>query len=252
MDFMTLETRAGPLGVVGRVHTGAPRPALVVVNGAFPPKGHRHDMVDYFSGVSVLVIDLPGMGGVPWGNPTLPELTEGLEQTLRRLLGDVPLVIFGSSTSNLVTLGLRLPNICRQVAQEPFFQTAGLWPFIASARKRMANNPANKAMARFFWEVFGIAPDRVENRDYRHLLQNIAWPTDVMVGGAPLEPERDMEFWPSFTSAEDRAALRAHPMVNLYEGPPHRGHSFGAEGQADLILKRMIHAALREAAKLCR
>jgi hypothetical protein len=251
MDFLTLDTCAGPLGVVGRVHTGPARPALLAVNGAFPRKRHRHDLVDHFSGVSVLVVDLPGMSGVPWANPTIPELTQGLESAVRRLVGDVPIVAFGSSTSSLVTLGLRLPNICRHLLQEPFFQTEGLWPFIASARERMARNPTNAAMTRFFCEVFGIGPDRLENRDYRHLLANITKPTDVIVGGAPLEPMRKMDFWPSFTSAQDRAALRANPLVSLFEGPPDTGHGFGAEGESDLLIKRMLHAALREAAKLC-
>jgi hypothetical protein len=251
MDFMTLQTPAGPLGVVGRIHTGRRRPALLAVNGSFPRKHHRHDLIDHFSGVSVLLVNLPGMAGVPWANPTIAELTQGLEETVRTLLGDVPIVALGSSTSNLVTLGLQLPNICRRVAQEPFFQTNGLWPFVTNSRARIASNPDNPAMARFFWEVFGIGPDRLENRDYRRLLANITQPTDVIVGGAPLEPLRALDFWPSFTSADDRAALRANSLVTLYEGPPDSGHSYGSEGPSDLLVKRVLHAALREAAKLC-
>ncbi|HLZ77352.1 hypothetical protein [Phenylobacterium sp.] len=251
MDFLTLQTAAGPLGVVGRIHTGPPRPALLAVNGAFPRRHHRHDLVDYFPGVSVLVVELPGMSGVPWANPTIPELTQGLEAAVRRLVGDVPIVAFGSSTSVLVTLGLRLPNICRHLLQEPFFQTENLWPFVASSRARMARNPDNAAMTRFYWEAFGIGPERLENRDYRHLLENITKPTDVIVGGAPLEPMREMDFWPSFTSGQDRAALRANPLVSLIEGPPDSGHSFGSEGGSDLLIKRRLHAALLEAAKLC-
>jgi pimeloyl-ACP methyl ester carboxylesterase len=251
MDFMTLQTRAGPLGVVGRVHTGPRRPALLAVNGSFRQKDNRHDLIDRFGGASVLVVNLPGMAGTPWANPTIAELTEGLEETVRRLLGDVPIVAFGASTSNLVTLGLRLPNICRRIALEPFFQTRDLWPFLPFSRARMANNPDNPALARFFWDVFGIGPDRLENRDYRGLLANITQPTDVIVGGSPLEPERELDFWPSFTSADDRAALRANPLVTLHEGPPDSGHGYGSAGPADLMVKRLLHAALREAAKLC-
>jgi pimeloyl-ACP methyl ester carboxylesterase len=251
MDFMTLQTPAGAFGVVGRLHAGPARPALLAVNGAFPRKHQRHDLVDHFPGVSVLVVELPGMSGVAWANPTIPELTQALENAVRRLVGDVPIVAFGSSASGLVTLGLQLPNICRHLVQEPFFETGNLWPFVDNARARMARNPDNAAMTRFFWEVFGIGPDRLENRDYRRLLANITKPTDVIVGGAPLEPKREMDFWPSFTSARDRAALRANPLVSLFEGPPDTGHSFGVEGEGDLLIKRMLHAALREAAKLC-
>ena len=141
-----------------------------MVNGSFPGPQHRHDLVEQFAGVSVLVVNLPGMAGVPWANPTVAALTEGLEAAVRRLLGDVPIVAFGASTSNLVTLGLQLPNICRRVALEPFFQTEDLWPFVSWTRARMAHYPDNQALARFFWEVFGIGADRLENRDYRSLL----------------------------------------------------------------------------------
>ena len=65
LEFLTLQTKAGPLGVVGRVHTDRTRPALVVVNGVFPIQDHRHDLVEQFAGVSVLVVNLPGMAGVP-------------------------------------------------------------------------------------------------------------------------------------------------------------------------------------------
>ena len=252
MDFLTLQTAAGPLGVIGRIHTGPARPALLVVNAAFPRERQRqrHDLVDHFPGASVLVIELLGMAGAPWANPTILDLTQALETAVRRLVGDVPIVAFGASTSSLLTLGLQLPNICRHLVLEPFFQTEGLWPFVTSARERMASDPANAAMTRFFWEVFGIGPDRLENRDYRHLLANITKPTQVVVGGASLEPKRQMDFWPSFTSAQDRAALRANPLVTLVKGPPDTGHDFGAEGESDLMIKRMLHGALREAAKL--
>ena len=249
MDFLTLQTKAGPFGVVGRIYSDRSRPALLAVNGSFPKRDHRHDLVEHFAGVSVLVVNLPGMAGVPWANPTVAELTEGLETVVRRLLGDVPIVAFGASTGNLPTLGLQLPNIRRRVVLEPFFQTQDLWPFIANARERMLLNPTNLAMPRFLWEVFGIGPDRVENRDYRPLLATITVPTDVLVGGAALLPERALGIWPSFTSAEDRAALRANPLVTMHEGPPNSGHGFGSEGSSDLYVKRLLHAALREAAK---
>jgi hypothetical protein len=250
MEYLTLQTKAGPLGVVGRVYADRTKPALLTVNGSFPREKHRHDLVEQFAGVSVLVINLPGMEGVPWANPTVAELTDGLEATVRRLLGDAPIVAFGASTSNLLTLGLQLPNIRRRVALEPFFQTGDLWPFVAHARMRLASNPRDQALARFFWEVFGIAPDRLENRDYRRLLANITVPTDVVVGGCALLPERELDIWPSFTSADDREALRANPLVLMHEGPPDTGHGFGSEGASDLYMKQVLHNALREAAKL--
>lgn len=251
MNRLIVQTRAGPLGVVGRVHTGSPRPALLAVNGAFPKLNQRHDLVDYFRGVSVLVVDLPGMADVPWAHPTIAELTGGLEETVCRLLGDVPIVAFGASVGNLLTLGLQLPNICHRLALEPFFQTEDLWPFVRSGRRRMAERPDDADLARFLWEVFGIGPERLENRDYRHLLANITVPTQVMVGGAPLLPPRELDFWPSFTSEEDRAALSANPLVSMRQGPPDSGHSWASDGPSGLTLKQVLHGALLNAAKLC-
>jgi hypothetical protein len=259
MDFLTLQTRAGPLGFIGRLHTDRQRPALLIVNGSFPSKTHRHDLIDRFPGANVLIANLPGMGGVPWATPTVADLTEGLGEAVARLLPEVPIVAFGASTGNLLSLGLRLPNIRRRVMLEPFFQTKDLWPFIDNSRKRMAGNPGNTAMAHYFWEFFGIAQDRVENRDYRRLLDNITVPTDALMGGAPLLPAREIEMWPSFTSQEDREALAAHPRVTMLVGAPDTGHAFGMmfgdrEGEnrstyTDVV--RVLHAALLDLAQYC-
>jgi len=251
MDFLTLQTSAGPLGFVGRIHTDRPRPALVAVSGSFPPRTYLHDLIDLFQGANVLIVNLPGMAGVPWSAATPAQLSAGLEEAIRLLLGDLPIVAFGSSTGNLLSLGLRLPNICRRVAVEPFFQTKDLWPFIANSRQRMDRNPADVFLARYFWNVFGIGPTTVEGRDYRHLLGAITVPTDVIVGQIPLLPPRATEVWPSFTSQEDRAALTANPLVTLHEGPPGTGHSVNADPGGDALVKRTLHAALHAAAALC-
>lgn len=254
MDFLLLQTSGGPLGCVGRIHTDRPRPALLAVNGSFPPKDHLHDLVTHFVGANVLIANLPGMGGVPWANPSVARLTQGLEEAVSLLLPKVPIVALGVSTGNLLSLGLRLPNICRRVAVEPFFQTQDLWPFIADSRERLELNlglPGHKYMARYFWEVFGIGPDRLENRDYGYLLDGITVPTDVMVGQGPLLPERRLDAWPSFTSAQERLRLAANPLVTLHEGPAGSGHGYGSIPASENDLKGLLHAALLEAAKLC-
>lgn len=249
MDFLTIQTPAGPLGVVGRIHTDQTRPALLVVNGAFPPRDIHHDLIDDFSGVNVLVVNLPGMLGVPWARPTLALLTQGLEGAARLLLGDSPLVVFGVSAGNLLTLGLKLPTIWRRVALEPFFETQHLWPFIANSRERMAQSPENTAMTHYFWEFFGIGPNAIQNRDYRYLIDNISVPTDVLVAHTPLLPPRPAEYWPSFCSQEDRDALAANPFVKLMTGPPGTGHSYTLTPPTNLELKRVLRAALVDVAQ---
>jgi hypothetical protein len=251
MDFLTIQTSAGPLGFVGRIHTDRRRPALLAVNGSFPPKTYLHDLIDDFAGANVLIANLPGMLGVPWSSANAAELTRGLEEAVRLLLGDLPLVAFGASTGNLLSFGLRLPTICRRVALEPFFQTENLWPFIAHCRDRMARKPGAEGLARFLWTFFGIGPDSLENRDYRHLLDGITVKTDVLVGGLPLLPEREVDNWPSFCSAEDRELLHANPLVTVHSGPPGVGHRFGSLPPSDAYVRRVLHAALLDAAQLC-
>jgi len=251
MDFLTLQTGAGPLGLVGRIHTDRPRPGLLAVSGSFPSKTYLHDLVDHFRGANVLVVNLPGMSGVPWSSATPAQLSEGLAEAVRRLLGDLPTVVLGASTGNLVALGLRLPNICRRVAVEPFLQTRDLWPFIANCRQRLAANPGDSGLAHYLDSLFGIGATTVENRDYRHLLAAITVPTTVIVGQIPLLPQRPLEVWPSFTSEEDRAAFEANPLVTLHEGRAGTGHSVQADPMAEALLRRVLHADLREAARLC-
>jgi hypothetical protein len=205
MEHLLIQTSGGPLGFVGRLHTDQVRPSLLVVTGSFPPDGYLHGLVNHFAGANVLVASMPGMWKVPWANePSVAGATKGLEDAVRRLLPDGPIVAFGSSTGNIRSLALRLPNIFRRVADEPFFQTRDLWPFIGNSRDRMKLKPGAAPLARYLWEYFGIGPDRLENRDYGRLLENITVPTDVLVDQSPLLPERDLPIWPSFTSAQDR------------------------------------------------
>ena len=251
MNHLLVQSDAGPIDFAGRIHTDRARPGLLVVTGSFPPIDHMHDLISAFAGANVLIATLPGMGGVFWSNsPSVEGLTRGLERSVRLLLGDAPMVTFGLSTGNLLSLGMRLPNLCRQVALEPFFQTEHLWPFIADSRERLRLNPGHREMERYFWEFFGIGATTLENRDYRHLLADVTVQTDVLMGQSPLLPERELKLWPSFTSDEDRAALAANPLVTMHEGPAGSGHSYGSIPPHDAHVKRLLHAALLDAAKL--
>lgn len=251
MDHLSIQTEGGPLSIVGRVHTDRTKPSLLVVRGSFPPKDHMLELPIYFRGASVLVVTLPGMvSGAYWADrPNVAGLTRGLERAVGMLLPDTPIVAFGASTGSILSLGLRLPNIRRHVVVEPFLRTKDLWPFIANSRDRLKKNPDLEPMARFFWEVFGIGADRLEDRDYGYLLEAITVPTDVVVGQLPLLPPRDLAVWPSFTSAEDRARLLANPMVTLHEGPPGSGHAHGTVGASYEQTKRLVLAALHAASR---
>ncbi|HEX3366200.1 hypothetical protein [Phenylobacterium sp.] len=253
VEHVFVQTSAGPFGFIGRLHTDRRRPSLLAVNGSFPQKDYLHDLPDAFPGANVLMVHVPGMGKTPWSGRSAADLTIGLQEAVSLLFRDLPLVVFSASTGNLLALGLTNPNICRRVCVEPFFQTERLWPFIDYARGELERHPKDAGKAQFLWDFFGITPDRLENRDYRHLLDCVTQPTDVVCGSVLLgEPPDDREvIWPSFTLAEEREALAANPLVTLHPSPPGFGHAVAHFQPGKNLVNRLNHGALRAAAELC-
>jgi hypothetical protein len=83
--------------------------------------------------------------------------------------------------------------------------------------------------------------------------ETAAQPTDVVCGSVLLgEPPEDRNIiWPSFTLPEEREALAANPLVTLHLSPPGFGHAVANLQPAKNLVSRLIHGALRDAAKLC-
>ena len=252
VDHLTVRTSVADFALVGRIHADRRRPTLLMVNGSFPIKNLHHDLVDDFGGANVLVVEIPGMLGTAWSGRSARELGRGLDELADRLVGGQPIVAVGSSTGNLLTMSMRHPDVQHRIAIEPFFQTKDLWPFQDWSQKRMARTPDDKDLLAFMWDFFGFAPDRLENRDYRDLIDGVTTPTDVFTGSLPLLPIRQTDQWPSFTSQEDRAALAANPFVTHHEGPPNTGHSVFLTYEGGPVGRKIILAALLRAAKLCR
>lgn len=250
MNHLIVSTRHGPLYVVGRLHTDADRPALVAMGGIWTPDDYFHELVEWFPGANVLVAPLPGMGGSATFNFKPRTASLMLEEMISALLTDRRVVVLGASTGCLATLGVQAPQVVRQVAVEPFFRTAPLWPFHRTARDMLAREPGKPAAALAAREIFGLEADRVEDQDYRGLLDGLKTPLDVIVAADPLEPERPLDRWPSLTSAEDRARLAAHSLVTMHDGPPNSGHYISASDDGQALIRRIVHQALRMAAGL--
>lgn len=250
LDHVFVETSAGKLGFVGRIHAGPARPSLLMVGGAFPPKRQHEELVDWFPGANVLIAFLPGMAGVPWSDASAPQLTVAVAEAIALLFGDRPIVICGGSTSGLVVTPLQAKNIHRKIILEPFFTTQGLWPFISFLRNRIARNPDDAALRRYVWSMYGYSETEVENRDYRYLVDLIDGPTDVVVGGLPLLPVRPFPPYPSFTSVEDRALLAAHPDITLHEGPAGVGHDLWSDQASCNIIRSLMLRGLRSSVEL--
>ncbi|WP_372783581.1 alpha/beta hydrolase [Phenylobacterium sp.] len=247
MDRLIVQTSFGPLHVVGRLYADRKRPALLAVGGAFPPDDFLHDLVDKHSGANVIVGTLPGMRSPAFEFPRPGHYSTAYDELIGALLPTQPVVAYGVSTGCLVTLGLKAPNVVRQIVQEPFLNTSDLWPFIADSQKRLALNPDNKLLAEFFDKVFGIALERADNVDYEHLARALSVPTDLVVAQLPLLPVRDLPLWPSLTSARDREVLCANPLVRLHEGPAGTGHNLAGAPAGEQFVHRVRVEALREA-----
>jgi hypothetical protein len=250
MDRLIVQTSCGALYLGGRLHADPATPALVAMGGIWTPRDFLHDLVDAFPDVSVIIVPLPGMGGSLTRTFDIATVTRSLDEGLAGLFRETPLVTYGVSTGCLVTLGLRSPRIARQVALEPFFRTAPLWPFHRTARDFLASEPANRGARVAAEQIFGLPETgAVVDRDYRTLLQGLRAPVDVILGDAPLEPVRPLEHLPSLCSHEDRAALAAHPLVTVHPGPPGSGHDLGATPDGAQLVLAVLRQALDAVAR---
>jgi hypothetical protein len=235
LKHLHLATSGGGFSFVGSLRTEPDRANLVVVCGAFTPPGYMHDLVADIPDRTVQIVLQPGWAA-PWIRDLTPaDMGRGFREALLRLYDDRPVVLAALSAGNLVTLDVDLPNIRRRVVVEPFFRTEPLWPFIEWSRDYLKATPDAWAARDYLWNVFGVTEDRLEDRDYRRLVDNIRVPTDVLVSPEPLSPRRPTPPWPSLTSAEDRALLAANPHVTLHDGPPGSGHDITDAGYRQLV-----------------
>ncbi|MDB5422705.1 MAG: hypothetical protein JWQ29_121 [Phenylobacterium sp.] len=248
MDSLHVVTSRGPVSLIGRLNCATPRPSLLVIGGAFPPADFQHELVDRYLGANVLIGRLPGMDA-PWLQDRSPETASAaFDEAIARLLPNDPLVVYGISTGCLVSLGLKAPNLVHHILDEPFFSTAGLWPVVEPFRRRLEKNPENQMLREFLWSYFGLSGTEFVDRPYSHLIDGLRTPADAVVGGALLEPEREMPGWPSLTSSSDRATLMANPLVTLHVGPESYGHVFGLTEPGQAKIGELTLRALRAAA----
>jgi hypothetical protein len=80
----------------------------------------------------------------------------------------------------------------------------------------------------FLWKVLGVREGEAVERDYRHLVRDLRVPGLVLLGAVPLQPPRDLAILPSLVDDEDRATLRAQPLLRVTE-VPEAGHNVVAQ-----------------------
>ncbi len=221
------------------------------MGGAWTPDDFLHELVDWFPGAGVVVAPFPGMGGSLTPTFDVADMARAVDTIIGSHFRNTAIVTYGVSTGCLVTLGLRSPEIFRHVATEPFFRTAPLWPLQRTLCEFLLAEPDKIGGALAAKELFGYTPPPVESqvdRDYRHVMDGISAPVEVILADRKLEPVRELATWPSLTSAEDRERLAADPRVTVRHGPPGSGHWVDATPAGQALVKQTLREALLAAA----
>ena len=246
-DF-TVEVASTRLGAVRLSTTPTPsnaRPVLVAIPGvlsAFDEMISLMESVAFFADACMLSIPLPR--DAPLASYAVPDLSAMVGEVIESRFAGRPVVLFGASSGAVIALGVRAKNLARVVAVEPPLLTEGLWPITKPLIEdlRATRNPA--------WEAFasaslGVSLDGPRPRDHLAVLDETPVPVDVVLGGTPLRPERDLPVFPSLVDEPVRRRLAATPGVRLWviDGAGHN-----VVGQAAMAVREVVLEACRRAA----
>ena len=210
MDTWTFETSLGPVPIWGRLESPE-RTLLFVVRGALPTFDHMFDLALLLADIDVALVHLPGMY-TPFFAQSTPQVFGRAFDEVLATLGYGRVVVVGVSMGGVAALAMKSPAVRRLILVDTPLSTGGLWPLHERFRKQVAANPPAQ---KWLWELFGIGPSAVENRDYRPLLETMTVPATVFVGGQPLGEPRPVDEMPSLVSDEDRALSDRHPRVEV-------------------------------------
>lgn len=220
-----VDTSAGQVVVWTR---GQPSGRLVIViRGAFAP-ALDYEWLDE-PGVQFAFLHLPGFHSPRWPSVTVAKIAASYGEAIALAFPGQPYMSIGISTGALVALSM---PAARTVAIEPFFRTGHLWALFMNFSQMNLSPEAQT----WVFEIFG-APG--SGLDYRPILTSLDRPTIAVAGREPLFPPREIRELPSLVDDEDRAALRAHPMVTLTSVAG--GHAISRE-EIEVIIRGAIAA----------
>jgi fermentation-respiration switch protein FrsA (DUF1100 family) len=234
-EKLEVETPFGPVWFWRR-DTG--QPVLLLITGTFADADTLEGLDEVMLGVDVWRAHLPGNHCPPLAPASVGMFAAAYSHAIGTALKGRDVVVLGLSVGGLVALGLRAPNVRRLLVVEPPLLTEGLWPLEVVREQAPAGHEA------FLWQVLGIAPDRIEPRDYRGLLASLQRPTRALVGGECGPPQRPFSIMPSFITPACRALLDAHPRVSVLEAP---GAGHNVPVRATLLFLQAVEASCREA-----
>lgn len=233
LETITARTNLGDVPLWGRFSTFDPaRPLILVVRGAFAHRDYLDALPDAAPAYDVVLGHLPGMHSPALVATSIGVFARAYDEAMRLSFAGRAFLRVGISIGGLVVLGMRRGSAL--VAVEPPVTMAALSPLVPLLRAELGRDPG---MAEWIWNIFGVAADRVEPRDYRSMLEGVRVPGIVLIGsdGTP-------GMMPSLIGTDDRASLSAHPTLEavVLEG---FGHNI-PKHRPDALL-RAISGALR-------
>jgi pimeloyl-ACP methyl ester carboxylesterase len=182
----------------------------VFIHGA----GRQYLILEHWANwLNATLLRLPGHS-CPRSQPTVAAFAEALA-------GQVPAgsIVVGESLGGLVALQLsRLVPLAGVVAVDPPLNTLKNWTLRALLDYYPPADPWN---AEFLGEVFGIYPDRLEDRDYWPLTAAAAAPTAYITGDEALSKGAPFERAPCMLDEGDVTRLRERFPVRVI---PQCGH----------------------------
>lgn len=213
---------------------GSRRPLLLAIPGLFTGPDELSRLPDVMQGVAdTAIVRLPGAEAPLLADRSLPAFSRAVGELIDQLFADRPVILMGVSIGATAALGVRSRHVRRIVAAEPILATEALWPLVQPLRGLLRKQPRKGPLHDLYWRLFGVAFDRRAPRDYRQVLEGLAVPTDVLLAGQPLEPERSISGFPSLVAAAERARLAAMPHVRLHLAPD-AGHNIAAAASKQL------------------
>ena len=227
MRTVTIETSLGPIPVTGAF---GDKLSVLAIPGAFADEHqlsrHPETVAPEFDGY---VAHLPGWITPPLAEASIPAFTRAFDEVLA-VLG--PSVVVGYSAGALVALGLRSPLLKAVVAVEPPLLPAKMWSAVATFRSFLGTPHDG-----FVRNLFGVHEDRLEERDYRGLLDGLSVPLHTIVGSEPLYPVRPLARVPSVVDEPERALLQRHGHLTVAQGAGHAIPSQAGRAMLGVVLE---------------
>jgi pimeloyl-ACP methyl ester carboxylesterase len=239
-------TRFGVIALWSRpdIFDALAKPVVLAIGGSFSP---TEDLKNLPGAVGILadvcIMRLPGAGSPPLRSLAIADVTLAVAELIESTFPRRPVVLLGVSIGAVVALGVRAANIARVVAIEPPLVTGGLWPVVAPLREALGKSHDRLAHDMAF-QAYGIGVQKIEDRNYLGVLQGLRAPTDVVLGEAPLEPERPVDRFPSLVGDPLRRELGRNPRVRLHVAP---GAGHNVVGQAPRFVLDVVLEASRRA-----